>query len=507
VTTELLERPAKPCGCGPTASTGPSVLGQRVHIMEGITNAGGGSQRVHVAEGVGNWAVGRVSQTVHIRPVTECDCGITDAPNRVEPFALGVADVGVEWLEVQSNIGASPGLDWATSAEAGYLRFWTEGPTLAEPNGKDIRARLMALGIPQTFRMTFDVRFPSFDTVTESASIEFSVRDPADGFSNTYFAELAIFFGDGLYLSSQGVAGSAHIAFGFTPGSDYHVRWEQDANDEQRVKVWQGDTEPGTWTLTQDVSTQDDWDQGAEFRIDVDQISGPGDDSTPDLEMHLWNLDIEGIHRCMFDNFNRNEASDWGISTPTGVAYTYPSGSGTVTLAVANGVGIADMASSTSKQVRIPAHDLWTQDDGFVGSYDFRTQATVETSGGDRLQLHIFHEPAAPADCEVFLVVANDPSYGMFAVYSNPGDDELVKTDWLDDTWYRVKFEYRPGVVLRAKVWPRADEEPENWDVSTSSVSSDPLSGYLEFGIANTNEPGAYEFDNFTFNTCPAEEE
>ena len=97
---------------------------------------------------------------------------------------------------------------------------------------------------------------------------------------------------------------------------------------------------------------------------------------------------------------------------------------------------------------------------------------------------------------DFFLGISSHANQGEVSVSSDFGSSAIVKTDWIAATWYTAKVEYRPGEVLRARVWVRDAAEPDSWDVSTAGAGT-PLSGFLEL-VPDNNSGGAYTltFDN-----------
>jgi outer membrane protein assembly factor BamB len=85
-----------------------------------------------------------------------------------------------------------------------------------------------------------------------------------------------------------------------------------------------------------------------------------------------------------------------------------------------------------------------------------------------------------------------DPRSGKLTVRlvsweARPRIDVAVPFDWKADTWYTMKFTVEPtekSAVLRGKVWPKGEKEPEKWtieftDPSPNRVGAAALYGYV----------------------------
>jgi hypothetical protein len=85
-----------------------------------------------------------------------------------------------------------------------------------------------------------------------------------------------------------------------------------------------------------------------------------------------------------------------------------------------------------------------------------------------------------------------DPASGKLSVRlvsweARPRIDQSVDFDWKANTWYTMKFTVEPtekAAVLRGKVWPKGEKEPEKWtieftDTSPNRVGAAALYGYV----------------------------
>ena len=116
-----------------------------------------------------------------------------------------------------------------------------------------------------------------------------------------------------------------------------------------------------------------------------------------------------------------------------------------------------------------------------------------------------------------------DPSHGKLTVRlvsweARPRIDESVPFDWKPDTWYTMKFTVEPtekAAVLRGKVWPKGEKEPDAWtieftDPSPNRTGAAALYGYVPNVTAlpgGAVEPGSeIYFDNLSItpNKAPA---
>jgi hypothetical protein len=68
---------------------------------------------------------------------------------------------------------------------------------------------------------------------------------------------------------------------------------------------------------------------------------------------------------------------------------------------------------------------------------------------------------------------------------------KTVPFEWKPDTWYTLKFqsENKGGeAVLRGKVWPRGDKEPEEWQVEAADKTPNTVGSPGLFGNAQVSE-------------------
>ena len=85
-----------------------------------------------------------------------------------------------------------------------------------------------------------------------------------------------------------------------------------------------------------------------------------------------------------------------------------------------------------------------------------------------------------------------------------------VPFEWSTDTWYRVKFqvESREGDgVIRAKVWPRGQEEPEAWSIEMTDAypNREGSAGIYGYSTGTTSKSKGTEifYDNITISRNP----
>jgi outer membrane protein assembly factor BamB len=83
-----------------------------------------------------------------------------------------------------------------------------------------------------------------------------------------------------------------------------------------------------------------------------------------------------------------------------------------------------------------------------------------------------------------------------------PRVDQTVDFDWKPDTWYHMKLTTEPRdgkLLVRGKVWPRGEEEPEKWtvEVEDETPNTEGSPGIYAYSTNITNTPGtAAFFDN-----------
>lgn len=112
----------------------------------------------------------------------------------------------------------------------------------------------------------------------------------------------------------------------------------------------------------------------------------------------------------------------------------------------------------------------WTRSTGFLLTFKFKIDHIpsgisnlVELSFDGYSTLH-------PVATGVYLGIGTAAGQGWLSLgIKNPTGD-YAKTDWVADTWYIVKYEHRPGVRARAKVWEASGTEPD-WQVTATDLS------------------------------------
>lgn len=85
----------------------------------------------------------------------------------------------------------------------------------------------------------------------------------------------------------------------------------------------------------------------------------------------------------------------------------------------------------------------------------------------------------------ILLAFSNKPGNGSITVYGSDGQDDLAKTDWVEDAYYYAKWQYVKNDVSRLKVWLVGDPEPVGWDASVGNSTGDAFSGEMYFAMNN----------------------
>jgi len=85
-----------------------------------------------------------------------------------------------------------------------------------------------------------------------------------------------------------------------------------------------------------------------------------------------------------------------------------------------------------------------------------------------------------------------------------------VPFEWNTDTWYRVKFQVqsREGdAEVRAKVWPREQDEPEEWSIEMTDAypNREGSAGIYGYSTGTTSKSKGTEifYDNITISRNP----
>ena len=184
-----------------------------------------------------------------------------------------------------------------------------------------------------------------------------------------------------------------------------------------------------------------------------------------------WHIGDPACDCGITDSFTRTETSGWGVAD-AGFAWTqrfndpantfYVDGSvavGTVTDAGAN----EDMQMSG---VGMP----YSLEQAISGTVDFHID-TVDTSSGSGFALEFLG-----GSYNFINQVSSNASFGKLSITGYLGHtSSLTKTNWVADTWYRMRFLYDdPNDIQAIKVWPRDTTEPVSWDLSRST-STDTL--------------------------------
>lgn len=208
----------------------------------------------------------------------------------------------------------------------------------------------------------------------------------------------------------------------------------------------------------------------------------------PKLGFSLPNLDLPVIDwagldegNCgIFDDFNnRSTSDDWGVAS-SGFTWINESGA---ELDVSGGLGTADTINANATAA-IQSPGPWSSWRGFV--YETRFQASVVPSGSDQVSTITLWAGTASNSQQIgaYLHLGTDtgPSankgkigvLGMGQEAPNASQGKYIeKADWVAGTWYRWKWEYRPGQYSRAKVWAEGFTEP-GWMVSALFVGAPP---------------------------------
>jgi hypothetical protein len=95
------------------------------------------------------------------------------------------------------------------------------------------------------------------------------------------------------------------------------------------------------------------------------------------------------------------------------------------------------------------------------------------------------------------VLIGNTQQLRLVSWDALPRVDQSITFPWKHNVWYRMKLsvEVKDGkAVARGKVWPREEQEPQNWTIeaedSTPNTEGAPAIYGNATGIVNAQKPG-----------------
>lgn len=418
---------------------------------------------VHISGGV--WGTGRTAPVVieppPPPPSPTCDCGITDAFNRVVASGLGTPDCGLAYLLSTSDA------DWSVDGAKAHSVSGSFFTVSAFFNfGKHAPTNTTS-GII-TAQMTSTTGTPGAN------GIFFGMDGVAGGFD---FIELDIFADGTVTVWSDTGSTSTSVAFGAT--DLINIRLDTDGLNG-RAKVWKAsDPEPAGWTLTRAFDVY--------VVAFADMYFGSLTDGTAET---TWeNLDIDGINRCMpiqFDDFDRTVAGpfNWGVATPGGQTWTVvASANSTVFVNGSRGV-IQNGSGPTGSNATVAVSAI-----PFGGSQPFTGTVQLRlTSDAGVLDVGF------GIDNVVFEWGHEVPGSGLPQLVLTTGAGRFT-TPFQVDFWDTLVGDFaifkvqRLGGIDYIKLWDSALPEPGGWQLAVADSYSSPF--YPAYVLGTLSDTGA----------------
>ena len=184
-----------------------------------------------------------------------------------------------------------------------------------------------------------------------------------------------------------------------------------------------------------------------------------------------WHIGDPACDCGITDSFTRTETGGWGVSD-TGFAWTRRFNDPANTFYVDGSVAVGTVTvAGGGEDMRMPSVGMpYSLDQAISGTVDFHID-TVDTSSGSVFALEFLG-----GSYNFINTISSNASFGKLSVTGYLGHtSSLTKTDWVANTWYRMRFLYDdPNDIQAIKVWPRDTTEPVSWDLSRST-STDTL--------------------------------
>jgi hypothetical protein len=297
-------------------------------------------------------------------------------------------------------------------------------------------------------------------------------------------------------LTLEGPVQTNSYNIGITPDEQFFARIIVTSATSFDAYVWRiADTEPTTPTLSL-------VDMSANFTgLSSVYIGGSGGyyGNYAKFDVYVDSLDIAGVNACetvLFDTFTRTIGPVWD-DNDLGEFYNFYSGWGTSDFGLTwdLGAGVKDERSGVSNgaaYILWPAGGSygassptagfkdtlgpWASANGFLMTLRFKlSYVPAGTSAGDFFQLNpgVHEYPYVyKANLVLYISQNSDPDFSGIWIgasgYSGPALSSAGRV-WEANVWYTIKWEVRPGSLLRAKVWADQQEsEPASWDVEAT---------------------------------------
>jgi hypothetical protein len=411
------------------------------------------------------------------KPCGGCDCGITDSWTRSVTLTEHLSQddppiTGDYWGT------ADCGLDWSATLYS-ISRISADGSRgVIALNGEDMFVHpTVAVSLPGIAPFEAD----------STATLRFSLGYLGDPTASADYLDFR-FFGVGAFTVANLLIDPTHPA-----SSRNQISWSLDVPSGSAIPasfwaegVWY------EWTISQsagvlttsitdglntysDIATGPAVSYNAAFSIErTDAPIAAGGPTDPTDWPIYFDWLVTPITRCelsMYDTFYRNVSGSWGTAS-SGAAWTNTPVGG-VTLSVV-GAGFIEPAfgrvlTSGSHQnafIQTPSSGPWN------GGFDMTFSIWCDQVG----DIAAWDWADDSFNGELFIEMGTGS--GLVAIYTAGGFVEVAKTDWLANTWYRVKWSYTPDGTSSAKVWLAGVElEPA---LATASCDAGPaLDGAL----------------------------
>jgi hypothetical protein len=458
----------------------------------------------------------------------ECNCGVTDTFTRTVASGWGTSDAGLSYgppsssgLSVNGSVGRMVQTDAYDAPSAGVPLDLLPGAVIEATFEFQCDNTSFYDYTPDPAHNQAHNRQLQFYTTLGSANgnqtyVNFIIASSNLGYQGNlsqynYFS--AHRYNNDDTSAADGYNFNELVPYGWNTGV-YKVRFKADYTNTW-VKVWQGDTEPGAWTLTLNPNP---------FDVTIDDLQ-PGDQYAPSFAINWTNTYYDGtgyggyhtlsdgvsidnlrvwvdgilVNNCSgvgIDNFDgRTITGGWGTAS-SGLAWQGAVGGGGVTAAVAGGEGhYGGGTLGTVADVRQYINDssmaVFATDFDLIQHIRFDNGPTIIS--GDYLQYTVGY---SDSDAMLWRIVGGvdysqigwwhavivqfgaGSSQTRIGVTLDIGDQDTVPStmawsliDLSAGVDYNVRWS-RVGTTVQARIWETGTTEPATWTVS-GTVTAD----------------------------------
>jgi len=424
-----------------------------------------------------------------------CNCGITDSFTRVMATGIGTADCGIDYEAAQGSFA-----NWSVGGSKAIVTV---------PTGGSQMVRLTLAGRWTTSQViTAQITSTSGGDITTD-NVELSMS------SAGYVETVDVFFAtDGILgLSTDG--DYAQTTLGFSPRSLVNMRIATDGTNGL-CRVWlASDPEPITWTLTAVLGTPTAF-------FDQEILFGASS-LNPSLTATFDTWNALGVTRCFTrvygDDFERTEATGWGVVVPAVPSWT----NGGVWVdyiaaraSVSSGNGVLapiGQAGGAAESVNVVGLD-----EGYAYPIEVRMRFKVNRSkaavpaGPNANNSNAFGELRIQQDYgDGISYLSGQAAVTLQHVKTgavrttqvrivcvSPGgslvQQSIVISDIDADVWHDVAARFIPGEAIAYKVWQSSATEP-SWSFSTVTMDAFSAIWFTTLVVNPLTQPGDTNYE------------